>query len=391
MYAQESILDILFLMFYGAAAMLTLAAALYLWLRRTNAFALEMESPKEVRRWAAAFLLAATASHVWWMVFGTYWLTDDRLVRNTVLIALDHLTLVPLAVAVLLRMLQDRRRRLWPWLLAEMPVVVVAVAGIATHDERAIYWMDGWQTVVIVAFIVRYFLALREYHRWLEQNFANLEHKDIWRSLLVALGLCVVYEVYCTNPGLMPVEYLAQGVTIAVTCFLVWRVETLQTLTAKTRSESEAEGEASMPATSVETAGTVPIDFGTQLRERCEATGLYLQHDLTLAQLAYALHTNRTYLSAYFARQGTTYNAYVNELRISRFEQRYAETMSAPHAVVTAKDLATECGFSSYSTFGAAFKKHRGVTASEWMRQQSGKGTTPAPERSGANRQEHKQ
>ena len=54
----------------------------------------------------------AALSHVWWYVLGIYWLTDDRLVRNIVAVTLDHVLLVPLVIALLLRMLQDRRRRL---------------------------------------------------------------------------------------------------------------------------------------------------------------------------------------------------------------------------------------------------------------------------------------
>ena len=221
--------------------MLTLAAALYLWLRRTNAFMPEMETPGEVRRRTAAFLFAATASHVWWLVVGNYWLTEERLVRDIALMALDHLTLVPLAMAVLLRMLQDRRRRLWPWIVAQVPIVGIAVAGIAMGDARSVLWMNGWQTVVIAAFVVRYFLAQREYNRWLLDNYADLEHKDIWRSLLVAVGLCVVYEVYCNNPGMMAVEYLSQVFTIAVALFLVWRVETLQRLALEEEYDEPAD------------------------------------------------------------------------------------------------------------------------------------------------------
>ena len=249
--------------------------------------------------------------------------------------------------------------------MAELPVVAVAIVGIATHDERAMHWMNGWQTVVIVAFIARYFFALRDYNRWLEQNFADLEHKDIWRSLLVAGGLGAVYEMYCVNPGLMPVEYLSQVFTIIIAVFIVWRVETLQTLATESSELSD-----SPEPSVVRPLAASPLDFGPQLRDRCEATGLYLQHDLTLAQLADVLSTNRTYLSAYFAQTGTTYNAYINQLRIAHFERRCAEAMAAPDDTsVTAKDLAAECGFSSYSTFSAAFKKHRGITVRDWMRQ----------------------
>ena len=381
MYAQESILDILFMMLYGATAMLTLVVALYLLLRRTNAFAPAVVPPQVVRSRASIFLFATTVSHVWWYVFGTYWLTDDRTVRNILLIMLDHITLIPLAIAILLSMLQDRRRKLFPWLLAEVPIVVIAVAGIALHDSGTMHWMNAWQTTVIVAFIVYYFRALMNYNRWLQQNFADLEHKDIWKSMLVAAILTVIYEVYCTNQGLMPVEYLSQLFTIVITIFLVWRVETLQALTPETGSSATTFSESDSPEptvstsiaeASVEDTPIAPIDFGPLLRDRCEDTKLYLQHDLTLAQLAHTLGTNRTYLSAYFARIGTTYNAYINHLRIEHFERLYTETMADPSkSGGTAKDLASACGFGSYSTFSAAFKNYRGVTVSEWIRKQT--------------------
>ena len=373
MCAQESILDILFMMLYGATAMLTLAVALYLLLRRTNAFAPAVTPPRAVRRWAAALLLIATASHVWWYVFGTYWLTDDRSARNIVLIMLDHITLVPPAITLLLSMLQDRRRKLWPWLVAEVPIVALGVTGLIIQDDRAMHWMNGWQTAVIIAFIVYYFKALTSHNRWLRQNFADLEHKDIWKSMVVAAVLTAIYEAYCINPGLMTVEYLSQFFTIAITIFLVWRVETIQELTTEATPSPtvQPEADSAEPATATESATMPPIDFGPQLRERCEATQLYLQHDLSLAQLAHALGTNRTYLSAYFARTGTTYNAYINHLRIAHFERQFAMAIERTgKAGATAKDLATECGFSSYSTFSAAFKKYRGVTVAEWMRRQ---------------------
>ena len=37
----------------------------------------------------------------------------------------------------------------------------------------------------------------------------------------------------------------------------------------------------------------------------------YLQHDLTLSQLAKVIGTNRSYLSQYFVTQGITYNTYI--------------------------------------------------------------------------------
>ena len=186
MYAQESLYDSLFLMFYGGIAMLAVVAGLYLWLRRSNSILPDITPPKALRRWTAAFFLMAALSHAWWYVLGVYWLTDDRLVRNIVAVTLDHVLLVPLVMAMLLHLLQDRRRLLWPWVLTQVPIVVLAAVGIARHSE--FYGFDlttYWQVAVMTVFIVYYIVALRQYGRWLRQNYADLEHKEVWQSLLL--------------------------------------------------------------------------------------------------------------------------------------------------------------------------------------------------------------
>jgi AraC-like DNA-binding protein len=103
------------------------------------------------------------------------------------------------------------------------------------------------------------------------------------------------------------------------------------------------------------------------LKTYCEEPQLYLQHDLTLSQLAKAIGTNRLYLSQYFSNQGMTYNTYVNSLRIHHFVNLYRET-TATHQSVTAQQLAFQSGFRSYNTFSVAFKKMMGMTMTEWMR-----------------------
>ena len=50
------------------------------------------------------------------------------------------------------------------------------------------------------------------------------------QSLVFAVGLFVVYEVYTSNGGELLREYLSQVVTLVIIAFLLWRVETLQEL-----------------------------------------------------------------------------------------------------------------------------------------------------------------
>ena len=216
---------------YGGTALLTLVAALYLLLRRSNAIAPDVCSSRMLRRWTAAFFLASALSHVWWYAVGQWWLTDDWLVRTILVIMLDYAVLVPLVMAVLLAMLQDRHRRLWPWLVAQLPVVAFAVTGIVRRDMFFGYELGNyWQIAVCAAFIVYYVRALRQYGRWLRDNYADLEHNEVWQSLLFAVILFVVYAVYTSNAGDLMREYLSQVITLIIIVFLVWRVETLQEL-----------------------------------------------------------------------------------------------------------------------------------------------------------------
>ena len=232
MYEYLGLQDVFFIMLYGMAGFFALLAGLYLLFRRGNAFAgEEVRSSRVLRRWTAALMAAIAASHVWWYVIGVYWLADDWLVRTITVIMLDHATLVPLVMAVLLALLQDCRRPLWPWLLAQVPVVVDAVVGIDQRDMFYGYELPHyWQLIVIAVFVVYYIHALRQYGRWLLDNYADLERKEVWQSLVVAIALLVVYEIYTTNAGELTKEYLSQVITIVIIAFLLWRVETLQEL-----------------------------------------------------------------------------------------------------------------------------------------------------------------
>ncbi len=121
MYTQQSLHDLIFVMLYGGVAMMAFLASIYLWFRRSNAIAPDVMPSTLLRRWTAAFFIVAGLSHIWWYALGVHWLTDDRLVRNITVVTLDHVALLPLVMAMLLRMLQDRQRRLWPWAWLRYP------------------------------------------------------------------------------------------------------------------------------------------------------------------------------------------------------------------------------------------------------------------------------
>lgn len=371
MYEHEGLKDFLFIMLYGGVAMMAVLAGMYLWFRAGNAVEHDVESPSMLRRWASAFMTSVAASHVWWVVLGIYWLTDDRLLRNIVAITLDRITFVPLMMCMLLRMLQDRRRPLWPIAVAMTPLVVVAVISIVTRCNDFEWFTEGYSLLIGISFIIYYVRALRQYDRWLRENFADLEHKEVWQSLVLLACILLVYVAYTTNEGALATECLAQVLTIVIIGFVVWRVETLQ------RLEVGIQGDEMMDADvfpiqgrgdTVQTTGASGgSDIPALLYTHCEQEKLYLQHDLTLNQLAVVLGTNRTYLGNHFAAVGESYNTYISRLRIDHFCRLYCEAQAEGHAV-TAAQLSMQSGYRSYRTFSAAFKQRMGKTVTEWMR-----------------------
>ena len=251
MFDYRGLEDMLFVALYCVAAFAALVAGGYLLWRRGNAFMqedapsdkpldydLRMRSSLRLRRWTAALMAAIVASHVWWYAIGQWWLVDDWTVRTILVIMLDHAVLVPLVMAVLLAMLQDHHRALWPWLAVQAPVVIFALVGIAGRS-----WLYGytlahyWQLAVCAAFVVYYIRALRQYGRWLRDNYSSLERKEVWQSMVFAVCLFVFYEMYTSNAGEMVKEYAAQVITLVIVAFLLWRVETLQELPSEEEME----------------------------------------------------------------------------------------------------------------------------------------------------------
>lgn len=365
MYEHQGLQSVFFVMLYGGALTMAVLAALYLLLRRSNAIEPDVNSPRELRLWAAAFLAAIAASHVWWYVLGIHWLTESRLVRNIVAITLDRITFVPLMMCVMLRLLQHWRCPLWPVAASMVPFVVIAGVSLATNYDRFEWFIECYSLLLCIVFFMIYVFELRQYGHWLRDNYADLEHKEIWQSLVLLACILLVYVIYTTNEGALATEVLAQILTLVIIAFVVWRVETLQQLGIEGTEDMEDTGKiTNKPDEKPEDKADLLME--SLLREHCEEAGLYLQHDLSLVQLAAVVGTNRTYLSSYFAARGETYNNYINRLRIGHFCQLYHQAI-AEGRQFTAVELAQQSGYRSYSTFGVAFKQLTGQTVREWM------------------------
>ena len=404
---EQILEDAIFGMLYAVVAVLAALGCVYLLFRRGNAFAADVTPPLRLRRWAAAFLAVIALGHVWYLP-GTM-MADGEAVERWTLIGglLDCLLTIPVALVVMLCMLQDKRRPLCPVWLAVAPLVIMMGVNIANRSDALLPWMQGYILLAVIGFTVYMVREVRQYGRWLRDNYADLEHKEVWQSLLVLAVIMFLFVYYVTGYGSMTFEYIIQVSGLLLIGHLLWRVETLQDLNlgfhptfSLPRHSPNLFGLCSrlhenVPISSenIVVADATPIDdsdamdtmiateeteeadaslsvrnnIGPLLRQHCEEPQLYLQYDLSLTQLATLIGVNRSYLSKHFALQGITYNAYINDLRIRHFVSLCQERAAA-HQPVSVQQLSLESGFRSYSTFNGAFKQVMHTTATEWLR-----------------------
>ena len=358
-------------MLYSAVAMLSLIASCYLLFRRANALAPDITSPVRLRRWTAAFLCASVLSHLWYIP--TFYLTsveDIKMVYYTGAL-FDFMTAFPLAIAIMLVMLQDRRRPLWPIAVMMLPIIVGMTVCTATRSDTIPMALYVYYLLLGVGIIIYMVCATRQYGRWLRDNYADLEHKEVWQSLVVLAIILLSCIIYAFELHGMFFQYMAQVNEVVLVCFLVWRTETIsdlsptQPLFLDTREDSDIEG-----MMDADLSPTAQDKIGLLLQRHCIDEQLYLQHDLNLLQLAKAIGTNRFYLSQYFSRQGTTYNAYVKGLRIDHFVSLYRRAVAAKEHF-TVSSLAHDSGYRNYTTFSNAFKQRMGKNVTAWMQESS--------------------
>ena len=189
---QISVEYTLCFVFYGGTALMALIACIYLCLRRGNAFAADVTPPMQLRRWAAAFFALAFLSHVWWLLFYIY-SNNYNSVACLVVAVIDYLGLLVSIAGTLFAMLQDRKRPIWPMVVAMIPYAVLLTMNVVFPDHHFLYIAIIYLMMVFVLFSVYMVYAVRQYRHWLRDNYADLEHKEVWASHVLIIAILLLF------------------------------------------------------------------------------------------------------------------------------------------------------------------------------------------------------
>ena len=349
-------------------------AAGYLLFSRRNAWGEEIIPNQRLRRQAGYTTLAIAGSYVFLLL--CILCVQDVETMLFCSATFDAIVTYPLILRFLLALLQDKQR--WrKWCSAAFLLFLVPLIGwFCSHNIWWAYIHATMLLVVLAGFVVYYLLAIRHYRRFLLDYYADIEYKEVGWSLgiiLMFLLFNIPYLLIAKNPYM---GYVFYGCEIAFIGFLVVHIDKQQVLENIASDEGD-EADNMEPGDKLgEEISNQSAKLDNQQMEQlsqalfihCEKTCLYLQYDLTLNVLAKACGTNRTYLGLYFTAKGTTYNAYINGLRIAHFQALYRltlqkETSSRP----ILQKLAAESGFRSYNTFTRAFCAYTGMSLKDWI------------------------
>ena len=206
---------------------MALLTGCYLLFSKANAFATDITPPVRLRRWTGVFLVSIAMNHVWYMPLFFLSSSDDILSIELIGGMLDNLTVFPLSIAILLVMLQDRRRPLWPICVLTAPIALGMAVCIVKHSSALYPIIYAYVVLLTFGSIIYMVREVRRYGRWLRDNYADLENKEVWQSFVVLAIILLVYVFYEFSDDGPAYPYVMQAVSIVLNCYLLWRVETL--------------------------------------------------------------------------------------------------------------------------------------------------------------------
>ena len=267
---------ILFFILYGITGVVPAIAAVYLLMRRANAVAPGVTPPLRLRRWTASFFVVVALAHVWWLLFYIY-SGDLHSMAYLVLVMVDCMLLFVTFAGMLLAMLQDRRRPVWPALVTMIPFVALWGAVMAFPSKLFVQITAAYLVLIGLLFTVHMIFAIRQYGRWLNDNYADLENKKVWLCQAVALVCMLMFVLYVLATDMVLIWFI-HIIELVLVGLLLWRVETLPRLDSMPTKEAEPS-----PSNPLTSSPSNPLTFTIDLaqieqllKEHCVDTLLYL-------------------------------------------------------------------------------------------------------------------
>ncbi len=253
---------------------------------------------------------------------------------------------------------------LMPFFLSDSASKKDYIVSSFAHPPNTDYVISSLVLVQEVIYVVLLLRLLRQHSRQVKQSFSTVEKINLaWiRNLLIAMvGVTVLYVYFEFQEFGTNADYLV-GLSLTVFIFLVGYLGLRQPQVFTTPENSRA-------APKYQKSGLTPEkakEFLDELTHLMTTEKPYLNDDLTLQELATRLAISPNHLSQLLNEHvNQTFFDFVNAYRVEE-ARRLLQDAESEHLTVLA--IAYDAGFTSKSSFNAAFKKFTGLTPSQFKK-----------------------
>ncbi|MEE9430182.1 MAG: helix-turn-helix domain-containing protein [Melioribacteraceae bacterium] len=221
----------------------------------------------------------------------------------------------------------------------------------------------------LVIYIITSFLILKKYRQTLKTEYSSVENKELsWLQILLVVYffhwlfdtlMFVFYIIEVKSPELFSILGILSILTLLI--FSTWAVvKGLKQLAVFSGIEQKSKyADSTLSKSDSEM-------FVTELINYMETSQPYLEPSLKITELAQSLSIPSKSLSQSINQQlGKNFYDFVNSYRI---EEAKSQIKKANGNGRTILEILYESGFNSKAAFNRAFKKHTGITPTEYKR-----------------------
>lgn len=283
--------------------------------------------------------------------------------QNWMLATAADMVTVPLYAFVLIELCSPtsitRRAIVFHELLFVVPFVLFAITG-----DIVFYYAEVLEAAIYgIGYAMWTVFAIPKYHAQLKQRFSYTENINLnWlRVIFVSfLFILVLWIVDCMRAD-YATEALYMTSSLVVWMFLSYFIYRHKSVLDELSDSTCADTPEAAEATETEMS-----EIGKRISYLFDKEQIFLNPNLKVSDIAAAIGTNRTYVSAFFNREADcTFYDYVNKLRI---EYACKLLVSSDESIVL---IAEKSGFNSSQSFIRVFSKIKHTSPTKYRKQQN--------------------
>ena len=292
----------------------------------------------------------------------------------------------------LLHFLPGMAYLLWCLVVVVVDKIIVGDYYLMNGEEDPDFqgWYQWLQRISIIVYLilsVRYFRQYKTYS-FNEFSFAELAGLKWLQNFLIAFGILTVLPLLQELLGLIPafsnLDYVGSWyyfLSFAIVVYyiaingynavviplhkllfepqLLLRYQPPLSLPGPENGIDDAEYEL------VQESSSELEEWKQTIEQMLSEKRLFEDEELTLTNMARHLDSNPSFISKVINNGfGKNFNDFINGYRV---EALIEKLRAGGHKTQTLMSLAFDCGFNSKATFNRAFKKHTGLSPSDWM------------------------